>query len=583
MSIEAKPAGVLTRLWRDYVGPYWPRLAALAPMIILVAATSGGYVWIIKYAGDLMQRGQERVIYQVPVWLIATSLVRAVAMYAQSMMTTGVAHRVLRDLQNAMFRAVLKSDYARATRDPSGVLVSRFTNDIGVIAEGLIRSISQVLRDFLTLIATLVSMFIIDWLMASVIIIVFAVAGTPISRIAQRAKRDTKNAQTQMGDLTSLLTESVSSARLIRTYRLEDYEAKRAAGGFETRRKMNMRLVRNRSRTDPLLEALGGLAAAIVFGIVGYRIAHGQATIGDMLAFIATIATASASARGLGTFNTVMAESRAALERVFSLIDEAPKVVDAPGAKPIAISRAQLKFERVGFAYNPQTPALTDVSFTVERGETVALVGPSGAGKTSVFNLIPRLFDASAGAVTIDGQDLRGVTLESLRNSIGLVSQDATLFNDSVAANIAFGKAGAGRAEIEAAARAAAAHDFIAGLPHGYDTIVGERGGILSGGERQRIALARAFLRDPAILLLDEATSALDAESERKIQDALARLAKGRTTLVIAHRLSTIRDATRIVVMDGGRVQEIGTHEELIAKNGLYARLYRMQFEGAAA
>ena len=579
---EQKPS-ILRRLWRDYVARYWPRLAMLAPAIFIVAITSGGYVWIIKYAGDLMQRGQERVIYQVPAWLVGVSLLRAIAMYAQAELTNGVAHRVLRDLQNSMFGGILKSDYARATSEPTGSLVSRFTNDINVVSEGLIRTMSQVVRDFLTLIATLVSMFFIDWTLGCVIILIFALAASPLARIANRARKDTARAQVQMGDLNSLLTESFSGARLVRTYGLEEYEKKRAAEGFEQKRKMNMRLIRNRARTDPLLEALGGLAAATVFGIIGYRIAHGQASIGDVLAFIAVIATASASARGLGTFNTVMNETRAAMERVFRLIDEAPKIVNAPDAKPLSVSRARVAFENVSFQYGPNSPALHDVSFAVERGETIALVGPSGAGKTSVINLIPRLFDAERGAVTIDGQNVRDVTLASLRGAVGLVSQDVTLFNDTVRANIAFGKQGASQAEIEAAARSAAAHDFITALPDGYDTIVGERGGKLSGGERQRLSLARAFLRDPPILLLDEATSALDAESERKVQEALARLSEGRTTLVIAHRLSTVREATRIVVLDAGRVLEIGNHDELIAKGGLYARLHAMQFGPQAA
>jgi subfamily B ATP-binding cassette protein MsbA len=287
------------------------------------------------------------------------------------------------------------------------------------------------------------------------------------------------------------------------------------------------------------------------------------------------------SARAVGQFNTLFNEARAALERIFGLIDEPNTINDKPDAKPLAVSKGEVSFDHVGFAY-ADAPALSDVSFTVAPGETIALVGPSGAGKSTIFNLLPRLYDATAGSVRIDGQDVRDVTIASLRASISLVAQEASLFNDTVRANIALGRAGATHAEIEEAARHAAAHDFITALPNGYDTIVGDRGSNLSGGERQRVALARAFLRDAPILLLDEATSALDAESEAKVQEALARLSKGRTVLVIAHRLSTVRDADRILALDGGRIVEVGRHEDLIAKNGLYARLSRLQFQTGA-
>lgn len=570
------------RLWRDFLGRYWRLIAALAPLVVLVAACASGYVAIVRYAGQLLERADLRVVYQIPIWVIAVAGLRAVSMFGQAILTSDIANRVLRDLQNAMFETLLRADYARVAGDRTGRFVSRFTNDINVIADSIVRSVSSVLRDALTLAGTLAMMLWIDWVLALFVVVLFALAGPQLAAIGNRARRDTRTAQAHMGDLTSLLTESFSSARFVRTYGLEGYEQKRAAEAFEIRRKMQMRLVRNRARSDPFLEVLGAIALAAVLAMAGWRIAKGESSVADMLAFIGAIATASASGRALGAYNTVLNEGLAALARVFELLDERPRITDRIGAPPLEITGARVRFEDVSFAYEDGgNAALSHFSLDVAPGETVALVGPSGAGKSTIFNLIARLFDVSAGRVLIDGQDARDVSLASLRASIALVSQDVTLFNDTVRANIAFGRPNASDSEIEAAAKAAAAHDFICALPQGYDTIVGERGGALSGGERQRVALARAFLRDAPILLLDEATSALDSESERRVQEALERLSAGRTTLVIAHRLATVRRADRIVAMENGRIVEIGGHDELIAHNGLYARLCRLQFAEA--
>ena len=403
-----------------------------------------------------------------------------------------------------------------------------------------------------------------------------------MQRIAESARRRTRAAQVQVSTLTGLLAETFGAMRFVKTYNLEQHETERSRQTFEARRKAQMKLARNRAHPVPLLEIIGGVALAVVLAIAGARITAHQMTFGDLMGMIGAFATATPAARAMGQFNTILNEASSALDRVYGLIDEPETIVEKPNAKAISVTRGEVAFENVSFSYE-DTPALAGVSFTVQPGETIALVGPSGAGKSTVFNLLPRLYDVSGGAVRIDGQDVRDVTLASLRASMALVAQEAALFNDTIRANIALGREGATHADIEDAAKSAAAHDFIRALPQGYDTIVGDRGGNLSGGERQRVALARAFLRNAPILLLDEATSALDAESEAKVQDALKRLAKGRTVLVIAHRLATVRDADRILVFDQGKIVEMGKHDGLIAENGLYARLSRLQFHVSEA
>ncbi len=577
-----KSGGLFGRLWRDYVSRYPGDIALLVPALALVAAAGVSYALILKYTIDGITAGAANVIILAPAAVLFATVVRAFAMWAQAVQSQSLALKVLRDLQSAMFGKLMAVDFARHSREEPGRLVSRFTNDITVVSEALVRGAQATIRDTLTLAGAIASMLWFDWFLTLVVALVFALAGGPLQLISKRARKQTQAAQVQLGALSALLAESFGAARFVKTYGLEAHETERAGAAFEARRKLAMKLARNRANTVPLLEIVGGVALAVVLWIAAARIASGAMTLGDLMGIVGAVGVATPAARALGQFNTVLAEAGAALARIFGLLDEPVSINDKPNAKALTVSNGRVEFQHVGFAY-ADTPAIEDVTFAVEPGETVALVGPSGAGKSTIFNLLPRLYDVTAGSVRIDGQDVRDVTVASLRNSISLVAQEAALFNDTVRANIALGRAGATHAEIEAAARAAAAHDFITALPLGYDTPVGDRGSNLSGGERQRIALARAFLRDAPILLLDEATSALDAASEAQVQDALKRLSKGRTVLVIAHRLATVRDADRILALENGRIVEMGRHDDLVARNGLYARLSRLQFQSADA
>ena len=381
--------------------------------------------------------------------------------------------------------------------------------------------------------------------------------------------------------MTSLLAETLQGARMVKAYQLEAAETARTRTAFDGLYSRLVGLLTGRAKIDPILEVVGGLAVGGVVALAGWRVANGQLQVGDVIAFITTLILLVQPVRGIGTLNAVTQEALAAAERVLTLLDRPRLVADMPGAADLGDVKGDVTFDSVGFAYDTAAedgpPALAGVDFTARRGETVALVGPSGAGKSTVINLLPRFFDVTAGRISIDGTDIGSVTLDSLRRNVALVGQEAVLFDDTIAANIAFGRPAATHDEIVAAAKAAAAHDFITALDGGYEAQVGAMGNRLSGGQRQRISIARAMLKDAPILLLDEATAALDAESEQQVQAALARLQAGRTTLVVAHRLSTIRDADQILVMDGGGIVERGTHDELLAMKGLYARLVSLQ------
>ncbi|WP_245593367.1 ABC transporter ATP-binding protein [Azospirillum halopraeferens] len=585
LRLDAATEELALRMWRQFIRPYRGRLVLAILLMGVVAATTGAYPLLIEKSYTMFEAQDPRMLLLVPAAIIAVTTLKAVSLYAQTVMTAAVVQRVITDVRMAMFGHLLTADLAQLQAAPTGTLTSRFINDVEQIRNALTRTLTGLVRDILTVVALVGAMFYLDWLLSLIVFVLYPLAAIPIVRIGRHLRRVSRQTQAQVGDMTSLLTESLAGARMVKTFHLEDYERRRAADAFEANYALTMKATRQRSRLDPMLEVLGGVAVAAVIAFAGWRMATGAGTVGEFTGFIGALLIAAQPVRAIGTLNTALQEGLAAAQRIFELIDRKPAIADRPGAVPLRVERAGIRLEGVQFAYEEGAATLKDLTLDVPPGSRVALVGRSGAGKSTVFNLIPRLYDVTGGRVLIDGQDVRDVTLASLRRAVAVVSQDTVLFNDTVRANIAFGRPDADPGAIEAAARAAAAHDFIAALPEGYDTVIGDRGLKLSGGERQRLALARAFLKDAPILLLDEATSALDSESERLVQAALDRLTQGRTTLVIAHRLATVRTADRIVVMEQGQVVEQGTHDALLAAGGAYARLCRLQFgeEGVAA
>ena len=575
---ETPTLTLVTRFWRDWVRPHWRVLAASVVFMVLVAATSGALPQIVKILMSRLVEAPGEVFLLIPL-VVGVQFVRGVSMYLQSVLISVVAQRVINDLQKALFAHLTFADFARLAREPTGTLVSRFTSDVQQLQASIRTTTTGLCRDVLTLIGLFAGMLWIDWVLTLVILACYPVAFLPISRLGRQLRKVSRKTQEQIGGITAFLHESLGAGRTVRVYRLEERENERAKTAFDQRYRLQIKAVRAQTAVPPLLEVAGGVAVAVIIGIAGWRISAGDATTGDFMGLLAALLLTSQPIRALGQLHMALQRGGASLQRLFDVLDEPPTVVEQPDARTLEHVREGVAFNEVTFVYpGEESPALDRVTLQARAGEFVALVGPSGAGKSTVFNLIPRLYDPTGGTITIDGQDIRGLTLESLRTHIAMVSQDAVLFNDTVRENIRFGRLDASDQDIVAAAVAADADPFIRELAHGYDTVVGDRGGRLSGGQRQRIAIARALLRDAPILLLDEATSALDSEAERRVQAALDRLREGRTTFAIAHRLSTVRAAHRIYVLEDGKLVETGPHEELVAREGTYARLCKLQF-----
>jgi subfamily B ATP-binding cassette protein MsbA len=500
------------------------------------------------------------------------TIARGGSLYLQVLLTNRFVTRIEADMQAALHARLIDADVAQLREETTAALTQRFTTDFAYIKEALTRVFTVLLRDVAMLVALVAVLFYLDWVTTLVAAAIAPFVVPPIARIGRRLRQLSRQTQEEIGAMAGAVSESLAATQVAKTYQMEEYLKARGRAAFEEIRRLRMKAAVARARMDPILEVGAGLAIALVIVFVGWRIRSGATTLGDFASYSTALLLAAQPVRTLGNLNAIVQEALAALARTHAVMDRRPTITDQTGAPPLRVSAGEVAFRAVSFSYGSE-PALTGIDAVAAGGRRTALVGRSGAGKSTLLSLVPRLFDPTAGAVLIDGQDLRTVSLASLRRQVAVVSQEVLLFDDSIRANIAFGRPDADQQAIEAAARAAAAHDFIRQLPEGYDTRVGERGSRLSGGERQRVALARAFLKDAPILLLDEATSALDPQSELLVQEALARLMQGRTTIVIAHRLATVRDADQILVMEAGRIVEAGTHASLSAAGGAYARL----------
>ena len=567
---------LLRRLWRSEVGRHRGRLVAVLLLTVLMAGLTGLYPLVISRALDMFTAHDPRILYQVPALVVLITAAKAASQYGQAVTLQDLVLIVIRGLQGRMFAHLVRTDVARVEREAPAQLAARFTTDAITIREAMIRAVNAG-GDSITVVSLVATMLYMDWELSLIAALLYPVAAVPIQRIGRRVRRASGGMQEQIGDTATLLNESFAQARTVRVYRLEQAEEERARRSFDLLHRSLLRITRGRARVEPVLELLGGAAVAAVLGFAGWRAATGGSTLGNFSGFVAALLLASRPLRALGSLNAAIQEGLAGLVRIFAVIDEPPEVSDADDAGPLPPGRGHLRFENVSFTYPDGRDGLRRLDFDAEPGLTVALVGPSGAGKSTALSLIPRLHDVGGGRILLDGVDLRRIRLEALRGAIAYVSQDTLLFDTSIAANIRMGRPQASDRAVRDASRAAAAEEFIDQLPEGFDTRVGTGGQRLSGGQRQRIALARALLRDPRLLLLDEATSALDTESEATVQEALARLRRGRTTIVVAHRLSTVRSADLVVVLSDGCRVECGTHAELLELEGLYARLVRTQ------
>jgi subfamily B ATP-binding cassette protein MsbA len=562
----------------QFVKPYRMKLILAMICMVFVAVSTAGSAWLVQPAMDKIFVDKDMgMLFLIPMLIVGLYLLKGVFYYGQAYLMSYVGQRIVADFREKLYHHLQYLSLSFFTKTPTGILISRLTNDVTLIQGAVSSALTSILRDSFTILALTGVVFYRDWKLACIASIILPLAAIPIVKFGEKLRKFSIKGQIRMGFITSLLQETISGNRIVKAFTMEDYEARRFSAENDQFFKIIMKRQKIRALSSPVVEVLGGLGIAGIVLVGGYAVIKGNSTPGTFGSFLAALLLLYKPFKSLSMVNDIVQGGLAAGSRVFELLDTTPDIRDVDGAVPLNGISDGIKFEHASFKYEEEM-VLKDINLEVKVGEVVALVGMSGAGTTTLVNLIPRFYDLDEGHITIDGRDIRTLTVKSLRVHIGIVTQQTILFNDTVRNSIAYGDITKSEEEIVEAAKAANAHGFIEKLPLGYDTIIGERGVKLSGGERQRISIARAVLKNAPILILDEATSSLDSESEFQVQVALERLMVNRTVFLIAHRLSTIRNAHRILVIDNGRIVEEGTHDELLAMNRIYKRLYQMQF-----
>lgn len=568
----------LYRRLLQLVKPYWIKLVLAMVCMIFVSLLTAAQAFLVKPALDgVFLDKDEKTLFLLPIAIILLFLLKGFFDYGQAYLMNFVGLRVVANIREMLYNHLQNLSLSFFTRTPTGILISRITNDVNLIQASVSNALTGLVKDIFSILGLIGVVFYRDWKLALIALIVFPLAIIPIKEFGKRLRKFSRKGQQRMGTLTTFLHETITGNRIVKAFNMEEYEKRRFAEENNRFFKVMFQRVKVRAISHPLMELLGGIGIAVIVWVGGYRVIWGDMTPGTFFSFMTALLMLYAPIRNLNRVNLEVQEGMAAAARVFELLDTSMEVNEETGALALPPISKEIEFNGVTFKYD-STPVLKAISLRVQVGEVVAIVGMSGAGKTSLVNLLPRFYDVEEGEIRIDGLDIRKVTLKSLRDQIGLVTQQTILFNDTIRNNIAYGNLTRSEQEIIEAAKAANAHDFIERLPQGYDTIIGEGGVKLSGGERQRVSIARALLKNAPILILDEATSSLDSESEAEVQAALETLMRDRTVFVIAHRLSTVRNAHRIIVLSDGEIVEQGTHETLMEVNGHYRRLYDLQF-----